>query len=287
MIPLLQLPKEERIESCRQDRWIEYPLATAVLSALDELIAYPKTQRAHCMLLTGSSNNGKSALISEFRRRHPTRIAADGTLAFCMASIEMPGKPDESSVITEILRQLRINHPIRATAAGKRPLLLRTVEQCNVRTIFMDEFNHINDAGKGGGPLLGFIKTFADATGVNIVAMGTASAKNALLIDPQLYTRFKIVELPSWGFNTEYLGFLAGYERILPLALPSGLAKQELAPHIFRLAGAETRLSFMPIGSTVEVVKGLAAYAIKTGRECIDFTTIQGWEAENAIFQKT
>ena len=296
MVPLLKVPMDERIASCLEDRWVEYPQATATLGALHDLITYPKTQRGRCLLLTGKSNNGKSSLLAECRRRHGNRMADDGTLAFSTAAIQTPGKPDESSVISEILLALKIRHTLRDGATVKRPLLLRTVDECNLRVVFMDEFNHVNEAGKGAAPLLGFLKNLADGKGINacadgkgvsVVASGTEIAKNALLIDPQLYTRFKIIDLPQWTFGPDYLGFLAGYERVLPLARPSNLATKELATAIFRLGGGESTASSKTIGGTVDVVKGLAALAVRHGQECIDASTLARWGADNAVFLKT
>lgn len=284
MVPLLQLPLPERIKSCLEDRWVEYPQATATLRVLDELIDHPKTHRGRCLLVTGPSNSGKSALLQECRRRHQNRIGEDGTMAFSIASIQTPGKPNESGVISEMLLAVKIKHPIRHGPALKRPVLLQAVEQLNMKALFMDEFNHVNEAGKEAAPLLGFLMNFADGTGVKVVAFGTEKATNALLIDPQFYTRFKIIELDQWTLNSVYLGFLAGYERVLPLARPSGLATKELAPEIFRLAGASTLTSFVSLGGTVEVLKGLSAFALKNGQECIDATTLKGWKAENAVF---
>ena len=54
----LNLDDDERIEKIRSDRWIGYPKAKTVLTKLDDLLSYPRTERMPNMLIVGDTNNG-------------------------------------------------------------------------------------------------------------------------------------------------------------------------------------------------------------------------------------
>jgi Bacterial TniB protein len=76
--PLAEENSESRIRRIRTDRWIAYSRAEAALSAMDDLLTFPKRTRMPNLLLVGPTNNGKTMIVEKFRRAHPP-IAASAT----------------------------------------------------------------------------------------------------------------------------------------------------------------------------------------------------------------
>lgn len=62
------LPDEEHIQQIRQVRWITYTRARQALDRLEDLLTHPPTHRMPCLLLVGSTNNGKTAIVNRFEQ---------------------------------------------------------------------------------------------------------------------------------------------------------------------------------------------------------------------------
>ena len=60
-----------RVRHIRTDCWITYARAEAALSAMEDLLSFPKRIRMPNLLLIGPTNNGKSMVVEKFRRSHP------------------------------------------------------------------------------------------------------------------------------------------------------------------------------------------------------------------------
>ncbi len=69
---MLLLSDEARISSIQRDRWIDYARASAVLERLARLLATPERDRMPCLLLHGESNIGKTQIVRELVRDHPS-----------------------------------------------------------------------------------------------------------------------------------------------------------------------------------------------------------------------
>lgn len=263
VVAVLEHTTAERIEFCQSDRWIGYTRAQQILKQLDDLLTYPKSLRMPNLLLVGRSDNGKSSILQHFRGRHPMLMREDGTPGPSVLSFSMTATPTESSLWSEMLWSMNIQHRERDPVEKKRRQALDAMEYASVRMLVIDEFNHLTNAGKDAARLLAAIKNLSSDLRLSIVASGTEAAFNALNTDPQMRSRFEPTMLQRWKLDKEYLRFLASYEMLLPLAEPSGLASRELAPTIYGMAGDT-------IGATVKVLKSAAKHALESGRECID-----------------
>lgn len=268
VVDILELPKSERILFCQSDRWIGYTRAVQILDHLDQLLVYPKSLRMPNLLIIGRSGNGKSSILERFIHRHPVQITASGSPIAPILCIEMPETPGESEFWSLILWALGISHREKDPASIKKRQAKSALEYAQVKILIIDEFNNLANAGKTAGALLAAIKGLSNALKLPIVAAGTQAAINALNSDPQMKSRFEPAVLDRWRLDKEYLRFLASYERLLPLAEPSGLATRELAPIIFGMVGDT-------IGGTVKLLKTAAVKAIETSSERITVSTLE------------
>lgn len=259
---ILQAPHSERIDFCRQDRWVAYPAAHHAISRLDDLHDHPRSLRMPNVLIVARSGNGKSSILEYFANRHPTTVNTDGNAVVSTAYIEVPPYPTVSSLCSAILWKLGIGHREKDSAAIKMRQVVSILRHTHVRMLLLDEFNNIAEAGREAREILSMIRFFSNDLKIVIGAAGTQAAINALNQDPQLKSRFQPIPLRAWPLDRQYLQFLAAYERLLPLAEPSGLATASLAPKLHALCGEA-------IGETVKVLKQASAHAIKTAVERI------------------
>lgn len=262
VVSALELPKPERIEFCQMDRWIGYTRATQILEQLDQLLVYPRSLRMPNILIVGRSGNGKSSILERFANRHPIQVTAAGSPIVPILFIDMAETPDESELWSSILWALGISHREKETASIKKRQVKSSLRYAETRILVIDEFNNLTNAGKTSGHLLAAIKELSNELKISIVAAGTQAAINALNSDPQMKSRFEPAVLDRWRLDSEYLRFLASYERLLPLAEASDLASRELAPKIFGMVGDT-------IGGTVKLLKTAAVRAIETNTERI------------------
>lgn len=259
---MLQAPPPERIEFCREDRWVAYPVARDAVSRLDDLLSHPRSLRMPNLLIVARSGNGKSSILEHFTNRHEASVDAGGYPTVPVLLVEVPPDPTVSSFCSAILWKLNDAHREKDSTAMKLRQVKSILRHLHVRMLVLDEFNNIAEAGRETRALLSTVRSLANDLKIVICAAGTQSAVNALNQDPQLKSRFEPFGLPAWKLDRSYLGFLASYEKLLPLAKPSGLAGKELAPLLKSLCGEA-------IGETVKLLKMAAAHAIRTGDERI------------------
>jgi len=259
---IMEGSQQERIEFCRKDRWIGYPKAKAVLDNLDQLIVYPFTQRPPCRLIVARGDNGKTALLRQFQNRHPMVETQDGTMNVPVLRVSMPAQPDLSQLWSEILTRCATTHRRGDPAHAKYPMVLAILRHLKVRVLAIDEFNDVALARKGATDILAGIRKLSNELNLSIVAAGTEAAVHALAFDPQMRSRFTALSIGKWEFDLSYLSFLNTYEKLLPLARPSNLAGEEIAPMLFQAGG-------VAIGGTVSTLREAAVLAIESGAERI------------------
>ncbi|AZR35204.1 TniB family NTP-binding protein [Xanthomonas vasicola] len=270
----LDVSDAERIAFCREDRWIAYPQAKQILDELDQLVAYPVTQRPPCRLIVARGDNGKSAIVRQFALRHPMLVTEQGTPDLPVAVINMPGSPDPSQMWSAILTAELIVHRPSDSASAKRAQVVSILRHNRVRVLVVDEFNNITNAGKRAADLLSSLRVLSSELNISIVAAGTQAAIHALSFDPQMRSRFQPLPVRLWTMDKAYRNFLYTYERLLPLAHPSGLAEPELMPLVFSMAGPA-------IGGTVALLKEAAVLAIRSGQERITAEVLHGVQANS------
>ncbi|MEN9307600.1 MAG: hypothetical protein RL173_1532 [Fibrobacterota bacterium] len=258
----MALPKQERISYSQKDFWVGYPRAVEVMNSLDQLLSYPKASRMPNILLVGATGNGKSSILESFVNRHPVEIKESGEPIVPVLYIEMSALPSESDFWSRILWALCISHREKDLKMVKEQQAKSVMRYAGVRLIVIDEFNNVMNMGKKAGELLSVIRGLSNTMKIPIVASGTQVSMNALNSDPTLKSRFQPMALNRWQPNAEYLRFIANYEKLLPLAEPSGLVNRTLAPLLYGMAGDT-------LGGTVKLIRAAAAEAIQSGEEKI------------------
>lgn len=260
------LDDARRIAHLAEDHWIDYPRARQALRELERLLSCPGRTRMPGLLLHGESNIGKSMVIQKFLRAHPAREfnTDTGLLQVDVLAIEMPSAPQERRLYGQLL--MALNAPYRpgdrlAAVEYTALMLLRKVAP---RMIVVDEVhNLLAGSAQEQRAALNLLKFLSNQLKCAIVVLGTRDALAAMQTDAQIASRFPGFELPRWQENEDFRGFLAGFERQLPLRQASRISGSRAM--VSAIMGATSGIT----GHVSELLSRTAEAAIRTKKECI------------------
>ena len=255
-----------RVRRIRTDRWIAYARAEAALTAIEDVLSFPKRTRMPNLLLVGPTNNGKTMIVEKFRRAHPPTDAADtpdGVARIPVIRVQMPSGPDERRFFGAILDAMGLEACRGDTVAARQDLAVRLMRQTGVRLLVIDELHNVlSGAPMQQRRLLNLLRWLGNELQIPLVGVGTAEALRAIRSDDQLVNRFEPIPLPVWTEDDAYVRLLSTLEAVLPLRRASGLVRPALAGKIFALSEGV-------LGEIVAVVTRAAAKAVISGAEAI------------------
>jgi hypothetical protein len=262
----LALPDDQRISFLAEDRWIDYPRARKALQELERLLVSPKRTRMPSLLIHGESNIGKSMIIQKFLRDHPHREFNHdtGMLQLDVLAVEMPSAPTERRFYGQLL--LALNAPYRPgdRLAAVEFTALTLLRQVGPKMIVVDEVhNLLAGSAREQRASLNLLKFLSNQIPCSIVALGTRDALAAVQTDSQIASRFPGLELPRWQENEDLRGFLAGFERQLPLRQASRISdNRAIVSRVMSATGGVT-------GDITALLSRAAEAAIRTKTERI------------------
>ncbi len=263
---LADAPAEIRIRRIRTDRWIGYARAEAALSAMEDLLTFPKRTRMPNLLLVGPSNNGKTMIVEKFRREHLRGAEADlreGAISVPVLKVQMPPAPDERRFFSAVLEALGAPDRSNDRLAAKQDMAMRMLRATNVRLLVIDEVHNILSGSRDQQRrFLNLLRWLGNELQIPLVAVGTSEALRAIQSDDQLANRFTPFSLPPWRHDAEYLRLLNTLEAMLPLRERSGLEEPALAQKLLNAAEGI-------LGEIVNLVTTAAAAAVVAGEERI------------------
>lgn len=264
------LPDEQRKQFIKQKRWINYPVATRVITILAETLNHPKQARMPCLLLTGDSNNGKTSIIEQFCKLHGKEYVTEEEeiLIKPVVVIEQSG-PSIRDLYYTILKNFWAPIGPNSVISTMRNEALAHLIQSKTQMLIIDEFHTLNNGtARAKNDALAEIKRISNTLRIPIVATGIPSAANIIREDPQIQSRFTSMRLPKWEVNKDLRSLLGAFEKVLPLKKPSGLAGRELATKIYSISQGN-------LGNIHELLKVCADSAITKGTERIDIDIVE------------
>lgn len=268
--PVMLKPTQGRIDFLYEQRWIGYPSAQKLIDLMHHLMTVPKRPRMPNLLVVGSSNNGKTSIIDRFEKLHGTGyVDTDGESVKPIISIEAPPSADERSLYCAILEQFWTPYRPTDVVPKLRFQVIHQMRENHVRLLIIDEF-HSMLAGTAikQREIMNVIKLLCNELMIPVVGVGTEDAVRVLHTDPQHASRFDVFNLRNWTLNVEFQRFLKGFESVLPLQQPSGLAHPDLAKKLHAISEGNT-------GDLHRLLIECATEAIHSGREKIDADIIQ------------
>lgn len=269
---LAQENAESRIRHIRSDRWITYARAETALSAMEDLLTFPKRTRMPNLLLYGHSNNGKSMILAKFRRAHPPIEASaspDGVARIPVLTVQMPPAPDQRRFFGAVLHALSFPHRPSDSIARRQDLSMRLLRATCACVLQVDEVHNLLAGTQvQQRRMLNLLRWLGNELQIPLVGAGTPEALRAIQSDDQLANRFEPIALPPWKDGPEYRKLLSTLEAVLPLRLASHLERSALAGKI--LSASEGIL-----GEIVAIVQRASVHAIKAGTESITAKMIE------------
>ena len=257
---------DRRIAFLAEDRWIDYPRAREALRELERLLRCPERTRMPGLLIHGESNIGKSMIIQKFLRAQPARQfnADTGLLQVDVLAVEMPSAPQERRFYGQLLMALNAPYRPGDRLAAVEHTALTLLRKVAPRMIVVDEVhNLLAGSAREQRASLNLLKFLSNQLKCAIVVLGTRDALAAMQTDAQIASRFPGFELPRWQENEDFRGFLAGFERQLPLRHASRLAdNRAIVSMVMSATGGIT-------GQISSLLSRAAEAAIRSKKECI------------------
>lgn len=272
-IPLLALPKAERIRRARTKMWIPYASAREPYAAIRLLLEAPKQQRPENVLIEAPTNNGKSTLLERFEADHPPLPRPEHDRALIpVVKIDMPEHPTLGVVYQTILDRLGCPYAPGEIRRELRRAVLTILEQVGTRVLLVDELHNLNQAGPNERDgVLAFFRALGNeaALRISLVFAGTQGARNTAQHDAQLLNRFEVFQLRPWRDGDGFRELLASFEALMPLREASYLGDDDaLARDILRRGEGA-------IGEFFKIISRAAVLAIETGEERITLKTLE------------
>ena len=137
---------DTRIRRIRTDRWVSYARAESALTAMEDLLSFPKRTRMPNLLLVGPTNNGKTMIVEKFRRARPATPASqteNGAAHIPVLRVQMPAGPDEPHFFGAILEELGFPHMLSDRVSKRQDAALRMMRDTRVRVLIIDEVHNI------------------------------------------------------------------------------------------------------------------------------------------------
>lgn len=269
----LRLSEEipDRIRYIQEDQWFETPDAMRLLDQLKLLMMHPPKVRPKCMLVLSKPGMGKTAIIHRFCEQHSAAsVGKRNKSTTPVVRIEMPEPADRRTLLEAFLDALdapRPDLPYRQLQS----YLIRQYSNHQVQLALVDEAQRIalvgNDAAKHCCELLRWL---SNVTRRPVVVFANPEVLPHFQQYPQLSSRFKPIELPTWTLNNDFQSLVKTQLLHLPLREPWD-------PNILKREGLEVILerSGRTTDGVLSLLKDAATDVLSDGRECLTLDDIK------------
>lgn len=233
-----------------------------------------ETKNPPCLAILGDTGAGKTTLVDTWLEKAPLRAmeTAEGSIIPYLYVL-VPSSPKKKGAVAAFLRALHDPNPSRGTEWDMISRVHRLIKRCQVRVIFVDEFQHLfeKDTQKVAHAIADFLKDVSNQAHVPLILTGMlGEAEPILEANSQLGRRVgtPLVLRPfEWDRNRpetikEFRTLMRDIDRALPLDL-SNLQDEEMA---FRFYYASEGY----LGWIMEIIREAAIRAIDTDCHCLN-----------------
>ena len=259
----------ERLDFLEESRWIDYPAANKLRAILDGMLRVPERTRMPNLLLVGQSNSGKTSVVTRFKETTGKPYISDDAVSVRPVMYVEIQKPDERELYSAILQEFWAPHNPAAVLSKLRDQAIHLLRAARTRMLVIDEIHTVsNGSPRKAMDVMNEIKMLSNTLHIPLVLVGTRTALQLLMLDPQYTSRFEVVALPDWSVNADLQRFLKAFESVLPLKKPSRLFSPEFTTLIHAISAGNT-------GNMEYLLRECAKEAIRTGTEVIDLSLLE------------
>jgi hypothetical protein len=251
---------------------ITHPAFTALQAELDRCHLYAQnisTSNPPCLAILGETGAGKTTLLDDWltRQKYQRSETSSGSLQPYLY-VSVPAKASIKGTAAAFLSTLGDPNSARGTQWNMVNRLYALIKSCQVRMIFVDEFQHLlnRDTQRVLNEVADFLKDLINQTRVPMILVGQpGEAEPILQTNPQLSRRVgspRYLKSFPWERSepctlSEFCTLMESIDQELPLD-PSGLGDPNVA---FRFHYATDGY----LGWIMQLVRYAAYRAIKTG----------------------
>ena len=226
---------------------ITHPGFTDLLAELDYCNRYTQSHSTHnppCLAILGETGAGKTTLVQEWlARHHNVRSETPEGSRIPYLYVSVPAKASIKGTAAAFLSTLGDPNPGRGTQWNMVTRLHTLLKSCQVRMIFVDEFQHIldRDTQRVLNAVTDFLKDIINQSSIPMILIGQkGEAEPILQANPQLSRRVgtpRYMHPFQWDRThpktiTEFRTIMESIDLELPLD-PSGLGKEDMAHRFF------------------------------------------------------
>ncbi len=231
---LLKRPDEIRHTYLRRSHYVSDHVADSVLHHVETVLRNSEESRKgsddvlDSLLVTCPPDHGKKTLVRRLKKSFPIRpnIFEERTEAPILF-IDAYAHGKTEALYEDILSSV---NPELVDSGGESQLkrqLLKTLKVTRTKVLVVSHAHRLFGI-KGGDPfrVLPVLDWLTYHVGLTLVLVADPLVEEIISGDRYLPSRFRTVRMPPWtDRQEEFIGFLKGWEEILPLTEPSNLAK--------------------------------------------------------------
>jgi hypothetical protein len=177
------------------------------------------------VLLIAESGMGKTRLIRKFERSNAANVdATTGVAPRPVVVMLMPEESNEDAFFVQLLKAVDapFDLSLRRHRLALRETTFRILREFDTRVLVIDELNSLLvGTGRQQRLFLQLLRFLSNELRIALVCTCVPEARHALLLDPQLRSRFSELERPLWRANAELQAFINLLVQGLPLRSPS------------------------------------------------------------------
>jgi type II secretory pathway predicted ATPase ExeA len=227
--------------------FIEYPLVTTIINDFNKLRLYHDIAgEKPCMMLSGDTGCGKSALIKHYYESNPPYLS-EGRRKVPVLLSRIPSNPSIESTLKQLLHDLgqfgakskkQLRHGNDLALAEN---LVEQLKLSGTEIIIIDEFQELveNNLGKKRRDIANQFKYLNDKAGISIVLVGMPWIEQ-IADEPQWSSRIFIRRfIPYFKLSEDsklFIRLLMGLANRMPFTEKPNLAKEEIVLALFAIS---------------------------------------------------
>ena len=265
-------PNELRRVAIWQKFVVHYPAFTQIADELCDIVNLVGAEPQH-VAVHACSRNGATWLAKHLRERFPVKLDIMGDAAEQpVAYVALPAQSSVHYFAMKVLDELKEPYNPRSSKAHLASSAYACLKNLGTKAIIIDRASRLDDGYAGEVKAMKNVVTeIAEECGLSVFMFGDEDAVDLHSHSSKAISNlFEVRGLPIWQADVTFQHLLKSYEQRFPLRERSDMAgNTELVDVVLKRTGGI-------LDHIGQLLRKSAIYAIQSGREKIDMTTLDG-----------